>query len=158
MSRGPRRRGDLRRTITMFRTYSAGQRRSFIGAVLLMALEAATAIVVPIVIGDLTDHLVRKKPWARLGLVAPADLTIPLFAAAIIAFTAVNSLSDAMSEISLAKAGRTLGYNLRAALFAQRHPDRVARRPCIHLVQACFALSRLTAAPRASWTPIRPTP
>jgi ABC-type multidrug transport system fused ATPase/permease subunit len=102
----------------MFRTHSAGQRRSFVGAVLLMALEAATAIVVPIVIGDLTDHLVRGKPWARLGLEAPADLTIPLFAAAIIAFTAVNSISDAMSEISLAKAGRTLGYNLRAALFA----------------------------------------
>ena len=31
--------------------------------------------------------------------------------------TAANSLADSMSEISLAKAGRTLGYNLRTALF-----------------------------------------
>ena len=102
----------------MFRQYSAGQRRSFIGAILLMAVEAATAIVVPIIIGDLTSFLVKGKPWNRLGLTAPEDITIALFAAAIIAFTAVNSLSDALSEISLAKAGRTLGYNLRTALFS----------------------------------------
>ena len=32
--------------------------------------------------------------------------------------TAANSLADSLSEISLAKAGRTLGYNLRTALFS----------------------------------------
>jgi ABC-type multidrug transport system fused ATPase/permease subunit/aminoglycoside phosphotransferase (APT) family kinase protein len=113
-----KRRSDARRTLTMFRQYSAGQRKSFVGAILLMAVEAATAIVVPIIIGDLTEFLVKGKPWEHLGLTAPEDITIPLFAAAIIAFTAVNSLSDALSEISLAKAGRTLGYNLRTALFS----------------------------------------
>jgi ABC-type multidrug transport system fused ATPase/permease subunit len=102
----------------MFRQYSAGQRRSFVWAVLLMAVEAATAIVVPIVIGDLTNFLMRGRPWSHFGVQAPKEITIPLFAAAIIAFTAVNSLSDALSEISLAKAGRTLGYNLRTALFS----------------------------------------
>ena len=102
----------------MFRQYSAGQRKSFVGAILLMAVEAATAIVVPVVIGDLTEFLVQDKPWSHFGVQAPQDITIALFAAAIIAFTAVNSLSDALSEISLAKAGRTLGYNLRTALFS----------------------------------------
>ena len=117
-ARPVKRRSDARRTLTMFRQYSAGQRKSFVGAILLMAVEAATAIVVPIIIGDLTEFLVNGKPWEHLGLTAPEDITIPLFAAAIIAFTAVNSLSDALSEISLAKAGRTLGYNLRTALFS----------------------------------------
>lgn len=113
-----KRRGDARRTLAIFRQYSAGQRRSFVGAILLMAVEAATAIVVPVVIGDLTEFLVKGKPWRHFGVAAPQDITIALFAAAIIAFTAVNSLSDALSEISLAKAGRTLGYNLRTALFS----------------------------------------
>jgi len=114
----PKRRGDARRTLAMFRQYSAGQRKSFVWAILLMVVEAATAIVVPIVIGDLTEFLVKGRPWSHLGVQAPKDITIPLFAAAIIAFTAVNSLADALSEISLAKAGRTLGYNLRTALFS----------------------------------------
>jgi ABC-type multidrug transport system fused ATPase/permease subunit len=102
----------------MFREYSSGQRSSFIWSIVLLAVEAATAIVVPVVIGALTNFLVKGKAWRPLGLEVPADLTIAAFAVSIIAFTALNSLSDALAEISLAKAGRTLGYNLRKALFA----------------------------------------
>jgi ABC-type multidrug transport system fused ATPase/permease subunit len=50
--------------------------------------------------------------------------TIPLIAAAIVAATAVNSSSESLADIHLATAARTLGFNLRGALFAhlQRLP------------------------------------
>lgn len=102
----------------MFRRFSAGQRRSAVGAVALMAVEAATALVVPILIGDLTNFLKDGKPWRPLGLRPSADATIPLLAVSIVVATAVNSLSEALSDVSLAKAGRVLGYNLRTALFS----------------------------------------
>ena len=44
-------RGDARRTVAMFRRYAAGQRGTFVLAVLLLAVEAVTAIILPTLIG-----------------------------------------------------------------------------------------------------------
>ena len=63
---------------------SAGSRlvsaAASVGAVALMAVEAVTALVVPILIGNLTDFLKDGKPWRPLGLRPSADATIPLLA------------------------------------------------------------------------------
>jgi ABC-type multidrug transport system fused ATPase/permease subunit len=133
----------------MFRRFSAGQRRSAVGAVALMAVEAATALVVPILIGDLTNFLKDGKPWRPLGLRLSADATIPLLAVSIVVATAVNSLSEALSDVSLAKAGRVLGYNLRTALFSHLQKLSLA----FHVRRSTGdVLTRITGdVHRASW-------
>ena len=102
----------------MFRVYAAGQRRSFVYAILLLAAEAATAVAIPALIGLLINILGGEdSSWSILGLEITPSEAIPLLAAALVAVTAVNSMADSLAEISLAKAGRTFGFNLRGALF-----------------------------------------
>src|SRR3954467_7473092 len=116
--------GDLRRTLRLFGRYTHGQRRAFVFAAALLALAAATAVAVPDLIKNLTDFLVSEQRPSLLGFTPSAGATIPVIAVAIVAATAVNSSSESLADISLAKAARTLGFNLRGALFAhlQRLP------------------------------------
>ena len=116
--------GDLRRTLGLFGRFTVGQRRAFVSAAALLGLEAATAVAVPDLIKHLTDFLVADRRPSLLGFTPSVQATIPVIAAAIVVATAVNSSSASLAEISLAKAGRTLGFTLRGALFAhlQRLP------------------------------------
>jgi ABC-type multidrug transport system fused ATPase/permease subunit len=111
-------RGDARRTVAMFRRFAVGQRRRFVGAVLLMAIEAVTAIAVPALIGRLITFLQQGTPLQVLSFRPSASATIPLLAAGIVAVTASNSLVDSLSDVSLAKAGRAVGYHARTQLFS----------------------------------------
>jgi ABC-type multidrug transport system fused ATPase/permease subunit len=116
--------GDLRRTLRLFGRYTVGQRRAFVIAVVLLALSAVSAVAVPDLIKYLTDFLVGGQEPTVLGFTPSTDATIPLIAVAIVVATAVNSASESGADISLANAARTLGFNLRGALFAhlQRLP------------------------------------
>jgi ABC-type multidrug transport system fused ATPase/permease subunit len=116
--------GDFRRTLRLLRRFTVGQRRAFVSAAVLLALEAATAVAVPDLIKHLTDFLVTGRPPRVLGFTPSVEAAIPVIAAGIVGATAVNSSSASLAAISLAKAGRTLGFNLRGALFAhlQRLP------------------------------------
>ncbi|MGZ4718940.1 ABC transporter transmembrane domain-containing protein [Oryzihumus sp.] len=110
-------RGDTRRTVALFRRYAGTQGRSMLFAVVLLTLEALTAVALPALIGTLINVLKDGARWQLFSWRPAAGSTIVVLAGAIVVVTAVNSLSDSMAEISLAKAGRTLGYNLRAAMF-----------------------------------------
>ncbi|MDQ1720430.1 MAG: ATP-binding cassette, subfamily bacterial, partial [Pseudonocardiales bacterium] len=110
-------RGDLGRTLALFRRFAAGQRRAFIAAGILLTLEAATAVYQPTLLGALINFLKDRRSWSFAGFTPPQDATIQVLAVAIIVVTAFNSLADSLAEISLAKGGRTIGYNLRVALF-----------------------------------------
>src|SRR3954454_15428838 len=90
----------------------------------MLAIDAATAVAVPNLIKYLTDYLVSGLRPSLLGFIPSADATIPVIAAGIVAATALNSSSESLADISLATAARTLGFNLRGALFAhlQRLP------------------------------------
>jgi ABC-type multidrug transport system fused ATPase/permease subunit len=116
--------GDLRRTLRMFARFTLGQRRAFVLAAVMLALEAVTAVAVPDLIKHLTDFLNAGVRPSWFGFRPSADATILVIAAGIVLATAVNSSSASLAEISLANAGRTLGFNLRGALFAhlQRLP------------------------------------
>ncbi|MBB3086235.1 ABC transporter ATP-binding protein [Geodermatophilus sabuli] len=116
--------GDLRRTLRLFARFTAGQRRVFLYATLLLALEAVTAVAVPDLISKLTDFLVDDEEPSWFGFTAPTDAAVYVIAAGIVVATAVNSSSSSLAEIHLANAGRTLGFNLRGTLFAhlQRLP------------------------------------
>ncbi|HEV7187230.1 MAG TPA: ABC transporter transmembrane domain-containing protein [Blastococcus sp.] len=121
---GTRGGGDLRRTLRLFGRFTAGQRRVFLYAVLLLTVDAVTAVAVPNLIKNLTDFLVSDHRPSLLGFTPSADATIPVIAVAIVAATALNSSSESLADISLATAARTLGFNLRGTLFAhlQRLP------------------------------------
>ena len=102
----------------MFRRFAVGQRPRLAGAVVLMAVEAATAIALPTLVGGVITFLEKGRTPTLLGIRPEASVTIPLLAAAIVAVTAVNSLVESLCEVSLAKSGRALGYHARTALFS----------------------------------------
>jgi ABC-type multidrug transport system fused ATPase/permease subunit len=116
--------GDLRRTLRLFARFTVGQRRAFVYATMLLAIEAVTAVAVPDLIKNLTDFLTADQLPSVLGFTPSAEAAIPVIAGGIVAATAINSSSASLAAISLASAGRTLGFNLRGALFAhlQRLP------------------------------------
>jgi len=116
--------GDLRRTLRLFGRFTHGHRRAFASAFVLLAVEAATAVAVPDLIKKLTDFLKDGIRPAYFGWSVPTDAAIYVIAAGIVVATAVNSFSASTADINLATAGRTLGFNLRGALFAhlQRLP------------------------------------
>ena len=116
--------GDFRRTLRLFARFTVGQRRAFAYATVLLVFAAVTAVAVPGLIQVLTDFLVAKARPSLFGWKPSAGATVPLIAVAIVLATAVNSSSESGADIYLAKAARTLGFNLRGALFAhlQRLP------------------------------------
>ena len=116
--------GDFRRTVRLFGRFTVGQRRAFVFAAGLLGINAVTAVAVPNLIKNLTDFLVGDRRPTLLGFTPSEDATIPVIAVAIVVATAVNSSSESLADISLAHAARTLGFNLRGALFAhlQRLP------------------------------------
>ena len=108
----------------LFGRFTVGERRTFLFATLLLALEAATVVAVPDLIKRLTDFLIDDRRPTLLGFTPTVDATIPLIALAIVVATAVNSSSASLAVIYLARAARTLGFNVRGALFShlQRLP------------------------------------
>ena len=116
--------GDFRRTLRLFGRFTTGQRRAFAYAAVLLAVAASTAVAVPALIEELTDFLVDEDRPTLLRFTPSDEATVPVIAAAIVTATAVNSSSESLADIHLARAARTLGFNLRGALFAhlQRLP------------------------------------
>jgi ABC-type multidrug transport system fused ATPase/permease subunit len=116
--------GDLRRTLQLFRRFTAGQRRAFLYAAVMLALAAVTAVAVPDLIKELTDFLINQRRPTLVRFTPSVEATTPVIAVAIVVATAVNSSSESLADIHLANAARTLGFNLRGALFAhlQRLP------------------------------------
>jgi ABC-type multidrug transport system fused ATPase/permease subunit len=116
--------GDLRRTLRLFGRFTYGDRRVFAYAAVALAVVASTAVAVPNLLQLLTDYLANHERPRVLGFTPPDDLTVLLIAVGIVGATAVNSSSESLADIFLATAARTLGFNLRGALFAhlQRLP------------------------------------
>jgi ABC-type multidrug transport system fused ATPase/permease subunit len=108
----------------MFGQFTQGRRRSYGYATVLLALEASTAVAIPVLLGTLTDVLVKEKPAKLFGYTPSTEDAVYLVAAGIVLATVVNSSSASVAEINLATAGRTLGFNLRRGLFGhlQRLP------------------------------------
>src|SRR5688500_13980781 len=110
--------GDLRRTLRLFARFTAGQRWAFVFANAWLAVEAATAVAGPALSKRLPARLIDDRRPSLLGFTPSVDATIPVIALAIVVATAVNSSSASLAVIFLAHAARTLGYNVRAALFS----------------------------------------
>jgi len=97
--------------------------------VFLLVLEAGTAVVEPYPIAYLIDYLQGARSTLR-DIGAPAVLaserleTILLLTLAIVAIAAINSAADSLTEVCMARGGRSLGYSVRTAMYShlQRLP------------------------------------
>src|SRR4051812_45965904 len=94
--------GDLRRTGRLFGRFTVGQRRAFVFAAVLLAIEALTEVAVPDLIKQLTDFLVAHRLPRVLGFTPSVEAAVPVIAGAIIAATVVNSSSESLAQLSLA--------------------------------------------------------
>ena len=119
---------DLRRALRLFRRFS-GDPRPYWAGLALLVLEAGTSVMEPIPIAYLIDFLQGTKDSLR-DLGAPTLLesaryeTILLLTLAIVLIAAINSAADSLTEVSMARGGRSLGYAIRVAMYShlQRLP------------------------------------
>jgi ABC-type multidrug transport system fused ATPase/permease subunit len=120
--------GDLKRTVRLFRRFM-GNPRIYIVGVLLLVFEAGTTVVEPYPIAYLIDYLQSARSSLR-GMGMPAFLaserweTILVLTLAIILIAAINSAADSLTEVCMARGGRSLGYSIRIAMYShlQRLP------------------------------------
>jgi ABC-type multidrug transport system fused ATPase/permease subunit len=119
---------DLRRTARLFRRFM-GSKKVYLVGVLLLVFESATAVIEPYPIAFLVDFLQGARPSLR-EIGAPELLaserfeTILLLTLAIVGIAAINSAADSMTEVCMARGGRSLGYSIRVAMYShlQRLP------------------------------------
>lgn len=112
---------DTARAFSLIRQYH-GSNRPYVVGLLLLVLEAVTAILEPFPIAYALDFVTGRVPSLReRGF--PAFLTnervetIVLLGLAIILIAAVNKGADSLSEVFLARGGRELGYNIRVTMY-----------------------------------------
>ena len=99
--------------------FTAGHRRWFVAAFLMLVVEAIASVLRVYPIGYLIDFLEGKRqplwfPW----IASPQYRTIALLTTVIIVFAALDSLGDSLAEIFLARGGRSLGYAMRVMLYS----------------------------------------
>jgi ABC-type multidrug transport system fused ATPase/permease subunit len=123
--------GKMMRIIMRF---IGDQRGQFLMAGLILAFEAATAVLVPLLFAYIINYLAARlaqidgkaiaPPQSPLGLLHLPPLfnpdidTLLLVTIGIVLLTMVNSFADSVAEIYLARGGRKLGYNLRVSLYS----------------------------------------
>ena len=99
--------------------FTAGHRRWFVAAFLMLVVEAIASVLRVYPIGYLIDFLEGKRPPLWFPWIAsPPYRTIALLTTAIIVFAALDSLGDSLAEIFLARGGRSLGYAMRVMLYS----------------------------------------
>jgi len=99
--------------------FTAGHRRWFVAAFLMLVVEAIASVLRVYPIGYLIDFLEGKRPPLWFPWIAsPQYRTIALLTTAIIVFAALDSLGDSLAEIFLARGGRSLGYAMRVMLYS----------------------------------------
>ncbi|MGH3474165.1 MAG: ABC transporter transmembrane domain-containing protein [Aeromicrobium sp.] len=121
-------RGDMRRAVRLFMRFK-GSPKIYIVGMMLLVFEAATAVIEPYPIAWLIDFLGGNKPNLReLGgpaiLGSPRWETILVLTLGVVLIAAINSAADSLTEICMARGGRSLGYHIRTAMYAhlQRLP------------------------------------
>jgi ATP-binding cassette subfamily B protein len=123
------------RLLGIITRFSGNSRRIFMMAVLMLILEAVTALKIPDVIGYVVDYVTQRvlgkiptnpqnvlplsilERWGFHSPIDPIWETVALTTLAIILLTMINSLCDSLTEIYLAQGGRKVGYNMRVFLY-----------------------------------------
>ena len=106
-------RADNRRVLTVLVHFGRKHRRWFVGALILLAIEAGAAVFEAWPLAYLVDFLSGR----RSGIASTRNGTVAILSVLVLLIASVNSLADSMAEIWLAKAGRRMGLDLRVALY-----------------------------------------
>ena len=126
---------EIRRAARLAGRFTTGQRRNFVMAGIMLILEAWTAVQIPLVIAYLIDGYLGPRLAQLGGKAVPPPLsplmyfglptivsrdvdTITIVTIGIVLLTLINSATDSIAEIYLAKGGRLLGLNMRVALYS----------------------------------------
>ena len=114
---------DLRRVLSMLNRFLAGNRVTFVIAMVMLALNSLldnlAAYPLPLFVAFL-DKGVPPAPFNSsllAGLFSSRYSALGFIAALVILLALLSSITDSLSEIYLSKGGRQLGYNLRSSLF-----------------------------------------
>jgi ABC-type multidrug transport system fused ATPase/permease subunit len=114
--------------------FMGSETRLFTLAGFMLVFEAATAVLIPLLLAYVIDYVAGRisqitgavvipppSPLQLVGLptiINPDVDTIGIITLGIIILTMINSLGDSLAEIYLAQGGRRLGFNLRVSLYA----------------------------------------
>jgi ABC-type multidrug transport system fused ATPase/permease subunit len=114
--------GDFRRMLRLFGRFM-GSRKVYVAALILLIIEAATAVVEPYPIAYVIDFLQGARPSLRdIGwpsfFASERTETLVLLTIAIIGIAAINSAADSVTEVCMARGGRSLGYHMRVAMYS----------------------------------------
>jgi len=126
---------EIGRAVRLAARFTTGQRRNFVMAGIMLVLEAWTAVQIPLVIAYLIDGYLGPRLAQLGGKAVPPPLsplmyfgfptivsrdidTVAIVTIGIVLLTLINSATDSIAELYLAKGGRLLGLNMRVALYA----------------------------------------
>jgi ABC-type multidrug transport system fused ATPase/permease subunit len=114
--------GDFRRMLRLFGRFM-GSRKVYVAALILLIIEAATAVIEPYPIAYVIDFLQGARPSLRdIGwpsfFASERTETLVLLTIAIIGIAAINSAADSVTEVCMARGGRSLGYHMRVAMYS----------------------------------------
>jgi len=118
-------RGDIRRAVRLIAQFTRSQHRTFVVAFVLLSIEAVTQVFAWYPLAYMIDYFDGAQgPLSFPGISNPRNATIALLTSVLVVLLAINSATDSLAEIRLARGGRTLGFRMRVGLFShlQRLP------------------------------------
>jgi ABC-type multidrug transport system fused ATPase/permease subunit len=111
--------GEVARAIRLLLRFTEGDHRMFVLALLMLILEAASAVFAAYPLAYLIDYLRgNRSPLVLSWLGSERTSTVVVLTLAVVVITMINSFADSAAGVYLARGGRTLGMKLRATLFA----------------------------------------
>jgi ABC-type multidrug transport system fused ATPase/permease subunit len=112
-------RGDVRRAVRLIARFTRSQHRLFVAAFVLLSIEAVTSVFAWYPLSYMIDYFDRTQgPLSFPGIHSQRNATIAVLVLALVVIEIVNSASDSLAEICLARGGRTLGFKMRVGLFS----------------------------------------
>jgi len=129
-------RGDIRRAVRLIAQFTRSQHRTFVVAFVLLSIEAVTQVFAWYPLAYMIDYFDGAQgPLSFPGISNPRNATIALLTSVLVVLLAINSATDSLAEIRLARGGRTLGFRCESG--------------CSHTCSGCLSRS-MTAAERAT--------
>jgi ABC-type multidrug transport system fused ATPase/permease subunit len=110
---------DIRRCLLLIARFTQGNQRLFVGAFLLLSVEAVTAVFAWYPLTYVIDYFDGTQgPLGFPGIDTQPWATVVCLSVVLVVLLIVNSATDSLAEIYLARGGRTLGFRMRIGLFS----------------------------------------